>query len=133
MKSPERPTERKRDRVNRRITSSFREDTFSSDELDEAIEYGEVGYCEVAMHYDWSDNIQGYTRLEDPTNTLSICEDCERDALRTLVAEAITAKLDHAEALRRVEALVQRGHYDAETGARLAEALEAHRLQQVPR
>lgn len=117
--------------MNRRITSSFREDTFSSDELDEAIEYGEVGYCEVAMHYDWSDNIHGYTRLEDPTNTLSICEDCEHDALSALVAEAISAKLDYPEALRRVEALMQRGDYDSETGARLAEALGAHRLQQM--
>lgn len=118
--------------MNRKITSSFREDRFSSDELDKAIEYGEVGYCEVAMHYDWSDNIQGYTLLHDPTNTLSFCEDCESDALRTVVADAINAKLDHAAALRRVEALVHQRHYDGETGARLAEAIEAHRLQPVP-
>ena len=45
----------------------------------------------------------------------------------------LSAKLDHAQALRRVEALMQRGDYDAEIGARLAEALEAHRLQQAQR
>lgn len=117
--------------MNRKITRSFREDRFSSDELDEAIEYGEVGYCEVAMHYDWSDNIQGYTLLHDPTNTVSFCEDCETDALRTVAAVAISASLDHTEALQRIEALVQMRHYDAETGARLAAAFEAHRLQEV--
>lgn len=109
-----------------RITSSFRDDRFNGEELEEAIELGEVGYCEIGQHHDWSDNVHGYTRIEDPTDTISFCDDCEPQALVALVEAAIGPSLDHAEARQRVLACVT-DHYDPLSGGRLIEAIEMHR------
>jgi hypothetical protein len=45
------------------VSSSSHEDNYDADELAEMIDVGEVGYCEVNDHHDWSDNVHGYPRL----------------------------------------------------------------------
>ena len=94
------------------MPSSFHEDNYDAEELEEMIDIGEACYCEVRDHYDWSDNIHGYPALTDPTELISCCDDCCLDELpRFLLGPLVRKEVDREEILRRIDLVAAQGNY----------------------
>jgi hypothetical protein len=104
----------------------YDEDNYSSEELEEHIEWGVNAYCEVTQHYDWSDNIHGFpTLLAGNGEWVSCCDGCGRMFAEQIVEEALGAGLTGIEIVARVRAHFEEGNYHDVLANQIVTALRA--------
>lgn len=103
--------------------STYYEDNYSPEEVEEQFYYGETAYCEVTDHYDWSDNVHGFPTLLAEPDWISCCDDCGPRFAQETVREALRAGLGGAALYERVKAHSEANDYSEELANHIVAAL----------
>jgi hypothetical protein len=113
-------------------TTGLNIDECSDDELDAAIERGEVGYCEIFEHdVPIELMLPPIPLLGAPTESLHFCRVCTLPvAAAEIIERAINSEAipDHDQAMTLVESYTAQGLYAQPTATALTHAIEQHRM-----
>jgi len=92
-------------------------------EFEEAIEQGELGYCDFGEHWDFPDAVHGYDSLGDTDENVSVCDDCEDRFRAESVKDLLEQGMSPLEVLERIHSLVILDKLDPGTALQLVNHL----------